>query len=44
MKIVDDGERASTYRGAKYGTIAGFIATWSIINFLYKRSNNNRLL
>ena len=30
MKIVDDGEKASTYRGAKYGTIAGFIATWSI--------------
>lgn len=30
MKIVDDGEKASTYRGAKDGTIAGFIATWSI--------------
>jgi hypothetical protein len=26
----DNGTRAETYRGVKYGAIAGFIATWSI--------------
>ena len=30
MRVVDNGARASTYCGAKYGAIAGFIATWSI--------------
>ena len=30
MGIVDTGTRAPTYCGAKYGAIAGFIATWSI--------------
>jgi hypothetical protein len=30
VKIVDDGARAATYRGAKYGAISGFIATWSV--------------
>jgi hypothetical protein len=27
---VDNGTRATTYRGVNYGAIAGFIATWSI--------------
>jgi hypothetical protein len=30
MRIRDSGERTLTYRGATYGTIASFIATWSI--------------
>jgi hypothetical protein len=30
VRVVDNGIRAATYRGVKYGAIAGFIATWSI--------------
>lgn len=29
-KEIDDNAKTSTYREAKYGAVAGFIATWSI--------------